>query len=71
MSDVGSFIVYCIELYKERQGISGAEAYRAFSDCGIDYIKTTYPALHTMSENLIYDDLVSVVGDWSKPLVSA
>jgi hypothetical protein len=61
MSEIGAFTVYCIELLKERQGITGAEAYDLLDNQGFDYIRMTYPALHTMSEELIYDDLISIV----------
>ncbi|GHT80414.1 hypothetical protein FACS1894104_5900 [Actinomycetota bacterium] len=61
MSEVGAFTIFCIELLKERLEITGAEAYDMLNDQGFDYIKMTYPALHTMSKDLIYDDLLTVV----------
>jgi hypothetical protein len=61
MSEVNAFIVYCIELIKEHQKISGAEAYDLLRGDGFTYIRMTYPALHTMSPDLICDDLLSLI----------
>jgi hypothetical protein len=61
MSEIGAFTVFCIELVKERLGLTGAQAYDLLKGQGFEYIEMTYPALHTISEDLIFDDLMSVI----------
>jgi len=57
MSEQNEFVVYCIELLKDALEITGKEAYERLKGDGIDYIKRTYPALHTVSDKIIIDDL--------------
>jgi len=48
------FVVYCVETYKNRKQINGADAYKRLNDAGaIEYISENYDALHTFGDDQI------------------
>ena len=52
------FVSFCIEAYKMRHNISGAEAIDMFDNLGVtDYLLTHYNVLHTQSEQWIVNDI--------------
>ncbi|GHU48425.1 hypothetical protein FACS1894200_05460 [Spirochaetia bacterium] len=64
MSDMQSFLIYCIELYASNNNISGKEAYNIFERNNIyAYIHDTYEALHTISDEMILDDIAALLGE--------
>lgn len=58
MDDRLDFLVYCIENYKNANGLKGRETIELFNKYRvIDYINASYEALHTTGRNYIVDDL--------------
>lgn len=58
MNDKLDFLVYCIESYKNVKGLKGKEAIELFNKYRvIDYIASSYEALHTTGREYIMDDL--------------
>lgn len=52
------FLVYCIEMYKNKYSLSGAEVQKLFSETGADlYILNNFEALHTTGLEYILDDI--------------
>jgi len=56
MDDKLDFMVYCIESYKNANGLKGAEAAEVFNRYRVfDYIKASYEALHnSTAQNIFY-----------------
>jgi len=58
MDDRLDFLVYCIESYKNANGLKGRETMELFKKYRvIDYINASYEALHTTGRKYIVDDL--------------
>lgn len=58
MDDRLDFLVYCIESYKNANGLKGRETMELFNKYRvIDYINASYEALHTTGRKYIVDDL--------------
>ena len=58
MSASGSFLIYCIELYRRVKGMTGAAVYDLFHRTGADdYIRRSFGALHTTGERYVLDDI--------------
>ena len=52
------FLVYCIEMYKNKYSLSGAEVQKLFSETGADlYILNKFEALHTTGLEYTLDDI--------------
>lgn len=52
------FLVYCIEMYKNRFNLSGAQTQELFSESGADaYILNNFEALHTTGLEYTLDDI--------------
>ena len=64
MENVTKFLVYCIEIYKTENRISGKEVMRVFTQYGIlDYIVECYGALHTTGPKYIIEDINGLIED--------
>lgn len=58
MNDRLDFLVYCIESYKNANGLKGREAIELFNKYRvIEYINASYEALHTTGREYIIEDL--------------
>lgn len=56
------YIIYCIEEYKRRHGMSGKETYRLFEQSGASqYIIDHYDALHTAGIEYTLDDIEGII----------
>jgi len=54
MSKEGRFMVYCLEFYKAKKGLTGKQVIELFKQYGvIDYFFSCYEALHTTGTNYI------------------
>ena len=52
------FLVYCIEMYKNKFNLSGADAQEIFSKSGADlYILNNFDSLHTTGLEYTLDDI--------------
>lgn len=52
------FLVYCIEMYKDKYNLSGAQTQELFSKTGADlYILNHFEALHTTGLEYTLDDI--------------
>jgi len=52
------FLVYCIENYKNTYGFKGKETIDLFNRFNVlEYIETSYEALHTTGKEYIIDDI--------------
>lgn len=55
---INEFIVFCIEIYKEKYNMSGEETYDLFSKYGVlDYLNEGFDVLHTEGEGWLMDDI--------------
>lgn len=53
-----SFIVFCIEEYKNQKNMTGKEVIDLFEKYSVcDYIKSFYEVLHTTGTKYIVDDI--------------
>jgi len=67
MSDNTEFITYCLEEYKAANGMTGKEVITLFKEYSIiDYIVSSYGALHTMGGLAIVEDIQSLIDDMKK-----
>ena len=58
MDDKMSFIVYCIEEYKNAENLTGKAVIDLFNRYRvIEYIRAYYEALHTTGRQYIVDDI--------------
>lgn len=52
------FVAFCVELYKNAHGISGARAAQDLSQHGVlEYLVENYEVLHTQSHTWILDEI--------------
>lgn len=59
-----AFAVYCVELYRNRHGMSGSQVMDLFMDRGLlEYVIEHHGALHVMGDACILDDLESLIAD--------
>ena len=64
MEERTRFLVYCIEIYKTANKISGREVIRIFNQYGImDYIIECYGALHTTGPEYIVEVITEIAED--------
>lgn len=62
MSKEIPFIIYCIEEYKSRKGMTGREVIDLFDKYSVcQYIQLFYESLHTTGANYIVDDIDSYI----------
>ena len=55
---IAFFISFCVEIYKNAQGCSGAEAYATLSSAGaLDYLEKNYETIHTQSHQWILKEI--------------
>jgi len=58
MSASGAYLIYCIELYRQAKNLSGRAVFDLFRSTGADeYIRRSFGALHTVSEQYVLDDI--------------
>lgn len=59
---IAFFISFCVEIYKNAQGCSGAEAYATLSSTGaLDYLEKNYEVLHTQSHQWILEEILTFI----------
>ncbi|MBQ6438480.1 DUF3791 domain-containing protein [bacterium] len=62
MSEAGKFLIYCLERYRYRYGLSAAAVQTLFEKTGTDqYVLGNFEALHTVGEQYLLDDLHSFI----------
>lgn len=60
--DIAYFLSFCVEQYKNRHGLSGADAMKELSRYNVlDYLSTHYEVLHTQSCQWIMEDIDEIV----------
>lgn len=58
MSREVTFLIYCLEEYKNAKNMTGRQAMEVFNKYNIvDYIVSCYEALHTTGTNYIIEDI--------------
>lgn len=58
------FAVYCVELYRNRHGMSGSQVMDLFMDRGLlEYVIEHHEVLHVLGDACILDDLESLIAD--------
>ncbi len=56
--DVAYFIAFCIETYKNTNGMTGAEASRLFSATGLtEFLADNFEPIHTQSPQWIMEEI--------------
>ncbi len=58
MSDTLLFKTFCIEQYKHKHKLTGADTVKLFNKYGVsDYLEACYDALHTTGAEYIVEDI--------------
>lgn len=58
MSKETTFLIYCIEIYKNAKNLSGKQVIALFQKYQVlEYVISYFEALHTTSERYIVDDI--------------
>jgi hypothetical protein len=66
MENTTKFLIYCIEIYKTANKMSGREVMHIFTQYGIlDYIVEYYGALHTTGPEYIIEDINTLIDERS------
>lgn len=56
--NIAYFVSFCIEQYKHKKGITGAEAIKTLEKYGVlDYLQDNFDILHTQSHQWILADI--------------
>ena len=64
MRDTTKFLVYCIEIYKTANKLSGKQVIQLFNQYKIlDYIVSCFGALHTTGPEYIINEIDSLIRD--------
>ena len=55
---INDFIIFCIEIYKNKHTLTGEEAFDIFNQYGvIEYLHNGYEMLHTQGDKWILNDI--------------
>ncbi|MBQ9658832.1 MAG: DUF3791 domain-containing protein [Clostridia bacterium] len=55
---INEFIIFCLEIYKEKEGLTGKETYELFKKYKIlDYLHDGYDVLHTQGDGWLMNDI--------------
>ena len=55
---INEFIIFCLELYKEKEKMTGKDTYALFEKYGLlDYLHDGYDVLHTQGDGWIMNDI--------------
>ena len=58
------FVSFCIEEYKVRTGITGAEVVSLFEKYGVtDFLMAHFDILHTLGRDMILDDIDKFIAE--------
>ena len=56
------FIIFCLEQYKYKEGLTGEEAYNIFEKYEIfDYLENVYEGLHTQGAPYILNEIEETI----------
>lgn len=54
------FILFCLEIYKEKEKMTGEEVYKLFQEYKVfEYLKEGYDILHTQGDRWLMEDINS------------
>lgn len=60
--DIAYFIAFCVEIYKNARGLSGAEVSELFAGNGIyDYLTDNFDVLHTQGRAWLLEEISEVI----------
>lgn len=55
---VNDFVIFCLEIYKVKNNMSGKEVFELFEKYGVlDYLQQGYDVLHTQGDKWIINDI--------------
>lgn len=55
---INDFIIFCLELYKTKEKITGEEVYELFYRYGVfEYLQDGYDMLHTQGDRWLMNDI--------------
>lgn len=55
---INDFIVFCLEIYKSENGLTGKETYDLFEKYGLlEYLEEGYDVLHTQGDGWLMNDI--------------
>lgn len=55
---INDFIIFCLEYYKQKNNLTGREAYDIFEKYGVfDYLREGYDVLHTQGKDWLINDI--------------
>jgi len=62
MDNAAKFLIYCVEIYKTKNELSGKQVMQLFDQYGInEYILNCYNALHTTGPEYIINDITELI----------
>ena len=67
MDNATKFLVYCVEIYKTANKLSGRQVIDIFNRYGIlEYIVSCFAALHTTGPEYIVEDIATLIEERRK-----
>lgn len=55
---INDFVIFCLEMYKAKNELSGEEAYKIFEKYGVlEYLQEGYEVLHTQGKEWLVNDI--------------
>ena len=55
---INDFVIFCLEMYKTKNGITGKNAYDIFDKYGVlKYLEDGYEMLHTQGDGWLMNDI--------------
>lgn len=55
---INDFIIFCMELYKYKEKLTGKQVYELFEKYGVfDYLQEGYDVLHTQGSDWLMNDI--------------
>ena len=55
---INDFIIFCMELYKYKEKLTGKQVYELFEKYGVfDYLKEGYDVLHTQGSDWLMNEI--------------
>lgn len=61
---INDFIIFCMELYKYKEKLTGKQVYELFETYGVfDYLQEGYDVLHTQGSDWLMNDIDEFLKD--------
>lgn len=65
--DIAYFIAFCVETYKNANGMNGAEVSRLFNSTGLsEFLSDNFEPIHTQSPQWILEEINDYISAYTK-----